>query len=113
MRIRIEGMGLYAPGEPIGNEELKKLAGIDFKTEKIEGKIGIKQRHIAHLRGLAETTADFAEKAAIEAMEDAGIGPDGLDFFIVATDTPEFITPATSILLQGKAPKRGKRSAHF
>lgn len=105
MRIRIEGMGLYAPGEPIGNEELKKLAGIDFKTEKIENKIGIKQRHIAHLRGIDETTADFAEKAAREALEDAGIGPEGMDFFIVATDTPEFITPATSILLQGRFQK--------
>ncbi len=100
--IKIIGTGVYAPGEPIDNLELKKLASFEFDHEKIEAKLGIYKRHIAHLRGIKETTADFATKAAANAITDAGISANDIGLFIVATDTPEFITPATSILVQGR-----------
>ena len=111
--IRIKGTGIYAPGEPIGNEELKKLAGIDFDAEKIEMKVGISKRHIAHLRGMAETTADFATKAALNAIADAQIDTDDIGLVIVATDTPEFISPATAIVVQGRLQGSEKWSAAF
>jgi 3-oxoacyl-[acyl-carrier-protein] synthase III len=101
-KAKIVGVGLYAPGEGISNEELKRLAGVEFDAEKLESKVGIKARHIARLRGLDESSADFAEKAARAALADAGVGPGELGLFIVATDTPEYISPATSILLQGR-----------
>ena len=69
--IKIVGTGLYAPGKPIDNIELKKLAEIEFNHEKIAGKIGIKKRHIARLRGIEETTADFVTHAAQNAIKDA------------------------------------------
>jgi 3-oxoacyl-[acyl-carrier-protein] synthase-3 len=93
---------MYAPGEPIDNEELKRLAGIEFDAARLESKIGIRSRHIARLRGIPETTADFAERAARAALTDAGIGAQEVGLFIVATDTPEYISPATAILLQGR-----------
>jgi len=100
-KAKIIGTGIYAPGEPISNEELVRLAGVELDTEKIEGKIGIKTRHIARLRGIDETTADFAEKAARAALSDAGLGPMDADLVIVGTDTPEYVSPATAILVQG------------
>lgn len=100
--VRIKATGIYAPGEPIDNLELKKLAGIDFDIEKTEQKIGIFKRHIAHLRGINETTADFATKAAMNAIARAEISPSEIGLIIVATDTPEFISPATAIILQGR-----------
>ena len=100
--IRIVGTGLYAPGEAIDNEELKKLAGIEFDAARIEEKLGINSRHIAHLRGIDETTADFAEKAARDAIADADVDPQEIDLFVVGTDTPEYISPATSMLVQGR-----------
>jgi len=100
--IRIIGTGIYAPGEPIDNLELKRFASIEFDHIKIEEKLGIRQRHIAHLRGINETTADFATNAALAAIDNAGISPADIGLFIVGTDTPEFITPATSILVQGR-----------
>jgi 3-oxoacyl-[acyl-carrier-protein] synthase-3 len=103
--IKIIGTGVYAPGEPIDNLELKKLANIEFDHEKVEAKLGIYKRHIAHLRGIEETTADFATKAAENAIADAGLSSNDIGLFIVATDTPEFITPATSILVQGRIQK--------
>lgn len=100
--VKILGTGLYAPGEPIDNTTLKALANIDFDAEKMENKIGIYQRHIAKFRNIDETTADFATKAALNAIENAGIDANDIGLFIVATDTPEFITPATAILVQGR-----------
>jgi len=99
---RIAGTGIYAPGDPIDNARLKSLTGIEFDTAKHESKLGIRQRHIARLSGMDETTADFAEKASRTALANAGVDPMDVGLFIVATDTPEYISPATGILLQGR-----------
>ena len=101
-KAKILATGVYAPGEGISNIELTRLTGIEFDAARLESKIGIKMRHIARLRGIPETTADFAEKAARAALADAGVAADDVGLFIVATDTPEFISPATAILLQGR-----------
>lgn len=101
-KIGILSSASYLPAEPIDNDELMKLTKVSFDKEKIENIIGIKKRHIAKLRNLDETTADFAEKASLKAIEYASINKDEIDLIIVATDTPEFISPATSILLQGR-----------
>ena len=99
---RILGTGIYVPGEPINNEELMELTGIQFDAQRYREKLGIHKRHIAKLRNIDETTADFAEKAARAALEDAGLSPEDIQLIVVATDTPEFISPATSILVQGR-----------
>jgi len=98
----IIGTGLYVPGNPIDNETIMKLTGIEFDAARQEEKIGIKKRYIARLSGLQETTADFAERAARRALEAAKVNPKDVGLFIVATDTPEYISPATSILVQGR-----------
>jgi len=99
---RIVGTGLYVPGDPIDNQELARLTGISFDAGRLESKIGIRARHIARLRGIRESTADFAEKAARAALRDAGVAASEVHLFVVATDTPEHISPATAILLQGR-----------
>ncbi|AHC15350.1 3-oxoacyl-ACP synthase III family protein [Salinispira pacifica] len=100
--MKIVSTGLYAPGEAIDNNELMKLAHIEFDASRTEEKLGIRQRHIAHLRGMDETSADFAEKAAREAIKESGIDPEEIGLFIVASDTPEYISPATSMIVQGR-----------
>lgn len=100
--VKISGTGIYAPGKAISNSELKSLTGLDFKADKLEEKLGVFSRHMAHLRGLSETTADFATKAAMEAISNAGISGNDIGLFIVGTDTPEHISPATSIIVQGR-----------
>lgn len=111
--ITIKGTGIYAPGKPIDNMELMKLTGIELDPEKMESKLGIVNRHIAHLRGIQETTADFAEKAALAAIADGGIDPEEIGLFIAATDTPEYISPATAILLQGRIQKGERFNCAF
>lgn len=98
----IIGTGMYAPGQSIDNALLKKMTGIEFDAARHEAKIGIKSRHIARLSGIDESSADFAEKAARNALEAAHVNPMDVGLFIVATDTPEYISPATSIIVQGR-----------
>jgi 3-oxoacyl-[acyl-carrier-protein] synthase III len=112
-RITISGLGLYAPGKAIDNLELMELTGIKIDPEKMKNKLGIEKRHIAHLRGIEETSADFAEKAARIAIGEASINPDEIGLFIVATDTPEYISPATAILLQGRIQNKEHPSCAF
>ena len=110
---RIIGTGIYAPGDPIDNAKLKRLTGIEFDAAKLEAKLGIAQRHVARLSGLDETTADFAEKAARAALADAALDPMEVGMFVVATDTPEYISPATGILLQGRLQRGETESRAF
>ncbi len=100
--IRIRGVGLYVPGEAIDNAELSRLAGVEFDVERLEEKIGIRRRHIARLHGSLESTADFATRAAELALADAGVSSEEVGLFIVGTDTPEFISPSTAIIVQGR-----------
>ena len=111
--IKIIGTGVYAPGAPIANAELMQLTGLNFDHEKLESKLGIYTRHIAHLRGLDETTADFATQAAKAALNDAGLSADALNLMIVGTDTPEYITPATAILVQGRLQQKENWCSSF
>ncbi len=104
-KIKILSTGVYAPGDAIDNDELMRLAGVEFDSEKIKNKLGIERRHIARLRGIEETTADFATKAAQNALADSSITAEELDLIVVATDTPEYITPATSLIVQGRLQK--------
>lgn len=101
-KAKIVGVGLYVPGPAIDNDQLAQMTGIEFDKAKIENKIGIKRRHIARLTGVQESTADFATRAAHAAIEDAGIDPLEVGLFIVGTDTPEYISPPTAMLVQGR-----------
>jgi len=111
--IKILGTGIYAPGKPISNAELVSLTGLEFKLDKVENKLGVFSRHMAHLRGIHETTADFATHAALNAIADAGISGDDIGLIIVGTDTPEYISPATSILVQGRIQKEETWTSTF
>jgi 3-oxoacyl-[acyl-carrier-protein] synthase-3 len=53
-----------------------------------------------------ESTADLAEEAAQQALERAGLSAANVDLLVVATDTPEFVQPATAAVLQGRLDMR-------
>lgn len=112
-KTKIIATGMYVPGEAITNKELIELTSITFDEEKMEHKLGIKQRHIAKLRGIDESTADFATKAGLDAIKNSEIKAEDIGLIIVGTDTPEFITPATSILVQGRIQGEEKWTSTF
>lgn len=94
----ITGTGSHVPARVVPNAELSAALGVDIE-EFVAGTLGIRQRHWC---GPDESTADLAEHAARRALADAGIGPDDVDLLIVATDTPEYVSPATSSVVQGR-----------
>jgi len=95
---QITGTGLYAPACIETNADLNKFYGAPIK-DTIENKIGILQRHIT---GDSESTADLATRAGEKAIADAGIKSEDLGLVVVATDTPEYISPPTACVVQGR-----------
>ena len=94
----IIGTGKYVPKILITNAEMEKILGVPLKPS-IEGKLGIKQRYVT---GDDESTVDLATNAGIKAIEKANLKPEEIDLVIVATDTPEYISPASSSVVQGR-----------
>ncbi len=47
-------------------------------------------------------TSDLAVRAAQEAIQRAGIRPEQIDMILLGTDSPDYITPATSVVVQHK-----------
>lgn len=95
-RAKITGIGAYAPEKVVPNSFFNEILGEDVDTWLREN-LTIRERRWT---GDNESTADLSEKAALAAIADAGITPADLDLIILATDTPEFVSPSTSSIVQ-------------
>ncbi len=102
----ISGVGSYVPERILTNAELEKI--VDTTDEWITTRTGIKARRIA---AADEFTSDLATKAALRAMEKAGVTAAEIDLIIVATITPDMPFPSTACLVQKKI--GAKRAAAF
>ena len=91
----ILGFGGYSPEKVVTNDDWAKL--IDTSDEWITQRTGIKRRHFA---ADDESTMTLSVAASETAMNDAGLVPDDIDEIILATDTPEMMTPDTAALVQ-------------
>lgn len=92
----IIGTGSFVPERVVTNEELSGLLGEDIDSF-VRNTLGIAERRYA---GPNESTADLATAAAQRALESAGISAAEIDLILLATDTPEFISPATAPVVQ-------------
>ncbi len=92
----ITGTGSYVPEKIITNEELSRNLGEDI-DDFVSNVIGIKERRIC---AQDESAADLAEKAATKALAAANVSADEIDLIVLATDTPEYVSPATSVVVQ-------------
>lgn len=93
--MTIAGTGSYLPERILTNDELAKM--VDTNDEWIRTRTGIRERRIA---AADEFTSHLATKAARKALEDAGLAPEEVQIIIVATITPDTITPATACYVQ-------------
>ena len=94
MSIRIIGTGAYVPERILTNDELSGM--VETNDEWIMQRVGVKERRISE----GETAADFAIKAAEQAMKNAGISAEELDLIISATISNETRCPTVSGLVQ-------------
>ncbi|HXS90883.1 MAG TPA: beta-ketoacyl-ACP synthase III [Steroidobacteraceae bacterium] len=97
MYSRIAGTGKYLPERVLTNADLEKM--VETTDEWIKSRTGIEHRHIA---ADDEYTSHLAHKAAVAALESAGVTPNDIDFVVVGTTTPDLIFPNVACLVQDK-----------
>ncbi|PXY19445.1 3-oxoacyl-ACP synthase III family protein [Prauserella muralis] len=93
--VGILGTGSYVPKEEVTNDWVAEKTGVT--PEWIERKTQITARRYA---APTEATSDLAIKAAIEALGQAELAPEQVDYLIVATSTPDSPQPPTAALVQ-------------
>ena len=90
--------GRCLPEIEVPNSVLRaQLAHYPDFVDKMEAGSGIRKRWYAPQEWAA---SDLALPAARQALERAGRRPEEVDLIVLGTDTPDYITPATSVVLQ-------------
>lgn len=92
----IIGTGIYVPEKIVTNDDLSRILGEDI-NEFVTQVLGIHERHVCADN---ESTADLATHAGRQALEAARLDATDLDLIVLATDTPEQLSPATSVVVQ-------------
>jgi 3-oxoacyl-[acyl-carrier-protein] synthase III len=91
----IAGTGRYLPERVVENAEIAAAAGVT--EEWILRRTGIRSRHVA---ADGQGTALMAAGAAEAALRAAGVSAEELGVVVVATSTPDHLTPPTACELQ-------------
>jgi 3-oxoacyl-[acyl-carrier-protein] synthase-3 len=94
--VKIASMGSYVPENIMTNDDLSKI--VDTNDEWISSRTGIKERRISK----GENTSDLGAKAAMKALEKAGLTPEDVDLIVVATSSPDSLSPSTAVYIQAK-----------
>jgi 3-oxoacyl-[acyl-carrier-protein] synthase-3 len=95
--VTIIGIGSALPERVVTNTEI--AAKVNTSDEWIFNKLGIKERRVA---SDIETPSVLGYKAALNALKDANISKEDLDLIIVATSSPEQISPSTACIIHNK-----------
>ncbi|MGO2099944.1 beta-ketoacyl-ACP synthase III [Vagococcus salmoninarum] len=93
---RITGTAKYVPEQKITNKELSDI--MDTNDEWIYSRTGIRQRHIV----TDEDTSDLCSQVAQQLITNSNYSPLDIDFIIVATMTPDYVTPSVACLVQAQ-----------
>ena len=94
--VKLVGLGYATGNQKVTNDDLAKI--VDTNHEWIQSRTGINSRYISP----EENTSDLAVRASIRAIEKSGLDQEEIDCVIVATFTPDSLTPATACLVQAK-----------
>lgn len=95
---KILSVGSYVPERVVTNAEIDEILG-ESTSKWLEENVGILERRWMTAE---QTTSDLITKASRLAIERAGIDPLELNMIIVSTDTPDYFSPGTSVVVQNK-----------
>ena len=91
----ITGWGHYAPPRVVTNDELSQY--METSDEWIRSRSGIRERRFA---GDDETTATMSVKSGRRALQRADVAPEDVDLLLVASSSPDYLTPPVSSQVQ-------------
>jgi 3-oxoacyl-[acyl-carrier-protein] synthase-3 len=95
---KILATGSHVPERAVSNAEIDALLGESTNEWLIEN-VGIRERH---WMAPGETTSDLVTQASNKALLKAGVKAEDLDLLILSTDTPDYLSPSTSVVVQYK-----------
>ncbi len=95
---QIVSTGAYIPEKVITNADLDEMLGEPVSDWLVKN-IGVRERHVM---AEDEVTSDLAVNAARIALDRASVDAQDVDLIILATDTPDYISPGTSSAVQHK-----------
>ncbi|GHT20328.1 hypothetical protein FACS189429_8490 [Bacteroidia bacterium] len=98
MSCKISKIAYYLPETVLANEQLSAEFP-DWTPEKIEEKIGVRERRIA---ADDETALDLALAACERIFAENEIGKSEIDFLLLCTQSPDYYLPTSSCILQDK-----------
>lgn len=96
-QVGIVGVGCYLPENVLTNKDLEKL--VDTSDEWIQTRTGIRERRKV---AAEEATSDLAARAALAALQNAGIAPEEVDMIVMGTATPDMAFPSAACIVQDK-----------
>ena len=96
MGVKITNIEYYLPEKLVTNDQLAKQFS-DWSSNKIEKKVGIRERHIVKED---ETALDLALIAGKNILEN--YDKDKIDFLLFCTQSPEYYLPSGACILQDK-----------
>ncbi|MFH0860374.1 MAG: beta-ketoacyl-ACP synthase III [Candidatus Altiarchaeota archaeon] len=102
----ITATGSYAPEKIVTNSDIVER-GVDTSDEWIYTKLGIKERRFV----TDEETSDLTVNAIKNLLKETELAPADLDMIIVATGTPDMMSPSTACIVQDKL--KAKNAAAF
>ncbi len=88
--------GSYVPDRVVTNTEVDALIG-EPTSDWLVANVGIRERR---WMAAEQNTSDLVVEATTAALQRAGITPEDLDLLIVSTDTPDYLSPSTSVVVQ-------------
>lgn len=96
---KILGTGMYAPKKVLTNFDLESI--VETNDQWIFERTGIKERRICSTEG-GEFPTDMAYNATLDALKNANLKPNDIDFIIFASVTPDVKLPNSACILQVK-----------
>jgi 3-oxoacyl-[acyl-carrier-protein] synthase-3 len=94
--VGILGVGSCLPSKTVTNQDIEKY--VNTSHTWITTKLGINERRVVE----NELPSDIGYNSALLALESANLSINDIDLIIVATSSPEQISPSTACIIHNK-----------
>lgn len=102
--IGVLGIGTSLGSEHLTNQALINRFDLNITPSDLENKTGIQSRYFL---AQDQSVSDLATAAALTALSNAGVQVNDLSRIILATSTPDYLSPSTACVVQHKLGGKG------